>query len=123
MSNKHSIPKDQAKGMTKKFREKRDHILAPEFKNKDILPKCETFDRAAFDRVLAQDGCTSIRIYYGMDAEDKVHAIIVGVDAQNRDMLKSSAANVVMDGVDDEIIENGDRCPTVCSPPPSELNS
>lgn len=122
MSTKHSIPLKDAAAMTKKFREDKEKVMAPEFKNKHLLPKCETFERAAFDQLLAQEGCAAIRIYYGMDQEHKVHAIIVGVDASNNDMVRTSTSTMVMDSTDDIILENGDRCPDVC-PTDSPLNT
>lgn len=106
--------------MTKKFREKKDHVIAPGYQ-KNILPKCETFERDAFDQMLSQDGCTSVRIYFGMGTDDKIHAIIVGVDKDGHDMVRTSTTSMAMDSTNDIIIENGARCPDDC-PPDTGLN-
>ncbi|MCW3074604.1 MAG: hypothetical protein JWP69_1673 [Flaviaesturariibacter sp.] len=123
----HFIPLDQAIEMTTIYREQMNEILNPEYQGQNILARCETFDRAPFDTVLAQPGCAGLRIYYGMDSELKVHAIIVGVNEDNEDMLpltssvtgQGTGENTTTD--DAEIIEAGNRCPVDC-PPPSDLN-
>src|SRR5687768_6089857 len=83
----HSIPVVQAKQMTKLFRELKDIILILDMRGKDILPICETFNREAFDRILAQTACVGIRIYFGMTPEQKIKIIAVGVDKDNNDLL------------------------------------
>jgi hypothetical protein len=51
-----------------------------------------------------------------------IHAIIVGVDENNEDILPSEA-NVLSNSVetDESILEQGVRCPEDCAPP-SPLN-
>ncbi|HYM94354.1 MAG TPA: hypothetical protein VET23_09470 [Chitinophagaceae bacterium] len=109
--------------MTSLYRSQCENILKPEFQNRGILALSEAFDRAVFDAVLAEDGCEGLRIYYGMSEDLKIHAIIVGTDANGNDILPSSgaAANSIEDG-DGYIIENGNRCPDIC-PDTSPLNS
>jgi hypothetical protein len=116
----HSIKLDEAKKMTKRFRAEKDNIVRDEHKGKHLIRHCESFDRTAFDRLLQNENCKGVRIYYGMkEGEHQVHAIIVGFDAEGKDMLPSP--NVVADSTDPIIIENGAGCPTFC-PPPSDLN-
>lgn len=86
---------------------------------KEILCNCETFDREAFDKVLAKDGCTGIRIYFGMDAINQLRLVVVGVNAQDQDMISSQSSSLTED---DDIFDNGRRCPDEC-PPDSPLNS
>ena len=107
--------------MTSNFRTNREEILKRNYQNKDILPLSETFDRRELDTVLSQQGCKGIRVYYGMDEQLKVHAIIVGVDENNRDMIPGSANVTGEEEEDDQIIERGIRCPPIC-PEESELN-
>jgi hypothetical protein len=117
----HSIGLDEAKKMTKKFRSDKDKIVKDEFKGKHLLPNCESFDRIAFDRLLQREDCKGVRIYYGMKGTDQhIHAIIVGFDAEGKDILP--VKGIVMDGTDSYIIEDGAPCPNEC-PPPSDLNS
>lgn len=117
----HSISLDEAKKMTKKFREGKDKIVRDEYKGKHLLPNCESFDRAAFDKLLQREDCKGVRIYYGMKADDqRLHAIIVGFDAEGKDILPT--ASIAMDGTDATIIEDSLPCPAYC-PPPSDLNT
>lgn len=117
---RHFIPVDQAAGMTNRYRENKEEILREEYKDQNILCFSETFDREAIDALLLQPDCTSIRIYYGMDEEKKVHAILVGVNASNEDIL--SPLPSVLATEDAVIVETGGRCPEYC-PPDSPLNT
>jgi hypothetical protein len=116
----HCISLDEAKKMTKKFRADKDKIVKDEYKGKHLLPACESFDRAVFDKLLQREDCKGLRIYYGMKQEDhRVHAIIVGFDAEGKDILPITG--VAMDATDPIIVENGSPCPDSC-PPSSPLN-
>lgn len=114
----HFISLDKAKKLTGKFRSERDKI------KKDSVPTCETFEAAPFLTVLNKPGCTGLRIYYGMDDEYKIHAIIVGVNDKNEDMLAvaqpvSTVTSLATDTTngDGDIIEEGQSCPPLCPPP------
>jgi len=116
--------------MTTKYRENREAILDPRYRDQNILPICESFDRSVFDKVLAQEGCAGLRTYLGMDDSLQVKMIVVGVDASGHDMIPATATNAAASstasstGSDQNeglIIENGIRCPTNC-PPSSDLN-
>ncbi|MDF2382480.1 hypothetical protein JMG10_13440 [Nostoc ellipsosporum NOK] len=111
----HFITLTEAEDMTSRYRDNRNSILAEDYQDQDILPVCETFDREAFDTILEQEGCQKIRIYYGMEEDLKLHAIIVGVNGDDEDMLPGV-------GVEAVIVEKGMRCPPMC-PPSSPLNS
>lgn len=117
----HSISLDEARKMTKKFRDNKDQIVRDEFKGKHLVPDCESFDRAAFDALLRREDCKGIRIYYGMkENTSHVHAIIVGFDENGKDILPQAGA--IMDSTGPAIVEDGTTCPTYC-PPPSDLNT
>jgi hypothetical protein len=137
----HEISLEKAAHMTARFRKINSATDAP--KN---MPVCETFERDAIERILRHSKCKKLRIYYGMDEEDQVHAILVGVNDKNEDILPAgstgitamaSADSVITDteiaaGTEvvvvketieyGEIIEDGQRCPTQC-PPESPLNT
>src|SRR5829696_1985437 len=83
----HFISLDQAKGLTANYRGSKEKVLESQFKGQGVLPICETFDRGAFDVLLAKPGCTGIRIYFAMDAENMVRLVIVGVNERNEDMI------------------------------------
>lgn len=113
----------EAVEMTSRYRAQRESILIPVMQGRGILPVCETIDRAQVDSLLAQPGCTKIRIYYGMYADQTVHAVLVGVDATDADILPPTSLSATnTDPVDGDIINQGYRCPPIC-PPESELNT
>ena len=106
----------EGSGMTRNFRKDKENILDAQYQNLDILPICETFDAAQVISMLGNNGCVSLRIYYGMDSEMKVHAILVGADIDGNDMLPPVGK------IENFILERGERCPFKC-PPTSPLNS
>jgi hypothetical protein len=112
----HAISLDDAAAMTALYRANRETILATGYRGNNVLAICETYSRDAFDAVLSQTGCAKVRIYYGMDENYRVHAIVVGVNGDDEDMLPSQSTQPV-----DELIEAGNRCPDLC-PPASALN-
>ena len=112
----HRISLDAAIKMTTLYRAQRDVILGVQWQGKDLLPLSETFDRTAFDRLLAQPGCAAVRIYYGMDETLQVRAVVVGVNAKDEDILPTP------DAPDAEILDISKLCPPVCGVE-SPLNS
>jgi hypothetical protein len=115
----HFISLEKAKILNERFRNKREEILDAEYKGKDVLPFSETFSRDAIDAILNQVGCKAIRFYMGMEEDDKLILVAVGVNDADEDMLPESEDAVVIE--ENKIVENGYRCPTTC-PPPSVLN-
>jgi len=115
------IPLMLAIEMTTLYRNQKEKILDPVYRDKNVLAKCETFDRDVFDALLAQPGCTGLRIYYGMDTGLKVHAIVVGVNSKNEDILPLGTGGDLSLTDEGSIVEEGKRCPDDC-PPPSPLN-
>lgn len=109
----------EAAAMTLRYRQNNESILTATVKNKNVLPLSETFERAAIEALLSKPSCTALRLYYGMDEELKIHAIIVGSDASNTDILPP--ATVSADEEDGYIIEQAIRCPPTC-PNDSPLN-
>ena len=119
---KHRIPVGKGAQMTARYRAQRKKLLRGDFKDKDdVLPICETFDKEAVERLLCQPGCTGLRVYYSMDEEDRLHAVLVGVDAENRDILAVSSSLTTMEE-EGEVLDEAQRCPTNC-PPDSDLNT
>jgi hypothetical protein len=119
----HFISLAQAVEMTTVYRAEKENILSPAFKGKQTLPFCETFNREAFDRLLAEDGCVGLRFYYGMDELFNIHIIAVGVNAENENLLPKSDENLrssSLSAEDHVIVEDSQRCPDDC-PPPSPL--
>lgn len=115
----HSISLQKAIEMTTRYRLEKENILVDAEKGKNILPICESFDVAIFKEVVSQPECMGLRIYYGMDIDKRIHAIVVGVNEKDEDMLPPVQIQSLNDG--NLIIEEAGRCPTNC-PPPSVLN-
>ena len=87
--------------------------MREEHKGKHLIPHCESFDRVAFDKLLQNENCKGVRIYYGMrEGEHQIHAIIVGFDSAGRDLLP--VENIATDGTDPIIIDQGTTCPNTC---------
>jgi len=117
-ANSHLISLTTATDLTSTFRSNRNSILQTQFQSDDILPLSETFNRNDIDLLLAQTGCAALRIYYGMDSNLQLHAVLVAVNEDNEDILPSTVSN----NGEDIIVEEGQRCPIIC-PPQSPLNS
>lgn len=124
----HRIPLDKAKEMARRYLAKKKEILKPEYAGQNILIDCETFNRDAFDSILAQKDCAGIRIYFGMDENSSLRAIIVGVNSKNQNILPQSmvsptpTASISADSLagpdpDGYIAEDGVICPPNCPPP------
>jgi hypothetical protein len=121
MNEEHGIPLSTAAEMTARYRENRNTILGEPYKDQDLLAICETFTAEAINEILAQDGCVSVRIYYGMNEDLKVHSILVGADSSGKDILPSTGLKNIAGSDPDIIMEKGTRCPVDC-PPASDLN-
>jgi hypothetical protein len=112
----HAISLTLAAEMIRRYKINNENILCDEFKKRSILPYNETFDRNDVVNLLSR-GAQKLRIYYGMDNDMKVHAILVGVDADGHDILPTSN----LEATTDLILEQSSRCPDMC-PDPSPIN-
>ena len=101
MSN-HFISVQTAKEYTARFRQNKDKITTHDYQN--ALPYSETFDAQAIRDILNQEGCVGFRTYFGMNENNEVCVIFVGVDDKNEDILTN-----------DIIVEKGKRCPDDCN--------
>ena len=119
--NDHLISLQKAIDMTTRYRRDKETVLAPEYRSQNILPNSETFNRSAIEKLLTETSCAAVRIYYGMDETLKSHAIIVGVNELNEDILPALSSNNLA-ASDEPILEEGQRCPDIC-PPTSPLNT
>ena len=119
VANGHNITLQQAIEMTKRYRQQIATANNSTLAASPAFAFSETFNRAPFDALLAKPSVAGIRVYYGMDESLKVHAIFVGVNERNEDLITSSAQSSVTEDI--IIIETGQRCPDIC-PPASQLN-
>jgi hypothetical protein len=121
LEHNHNISLKQAVAMTTRFREHRKQFLSDGLDLQlpaNALPVAETFNKEAFSVFMKNPDCAGIRIYYGMSENLDVHAIIVGVDFENRDILPEIAETILEEI---GILDDGARCPPDC-PEDSPLN-
>lgn len=97
------ITLEQAKLYTKKYRDQLKEMLTSEYQG--ALSYCETFDADAVRILLDQMGCVGFRVYYGLNNDNQVCAIMVGVNDKNEDILN---------GDDSIILDNSIKCPKDC---------
>jgi hypothetical protein len=120
-----TIGLEQAVKMTSLLRQHRARISGPGTVAKPLIPISETYDRAAFDKLLSHPECKKVRIYYGMNNDLQLRAVIVGVNERDEDILPASDTLKTTEGSnegdDGTIIEDSLTCPPVC-PTTSPLN-
>jgi hypothetical protein len=96
-AEKHEVSLAEAKQYIQNYRKS---VEAP--KPKVPPTKAGSFEKGAVDKILAQPGCTQLRIYYGLNEEGKPNLVLVGVDSAGKDMTKAC------------IMERGTLCPPFC---------
>lgn len=101
----HLITLQEAKSLTQRYRNIKDAITTEAYRN--CLSIGETFDADAIQMILNQPGCAGFRAYFGMNEENKICLVLVGVDANNEDILNGNENSV--------IVEKGKTCPPFCS--------
>lgn len=115
-TSKHSISLNKAKQLISEYRKGKKKILKDEFHNKAVLPDSETFERGAFDSLLAQEGCVAVRFYYGMDEENNVKLVFVGVNADNEDIIPLPTMTDEFSNNTLQLYNSASRCPPECPP-------
>jgi len=80
----------------------------------------ETFPAEAVQRILSQKGCCKVRIYNGIDSDNRQHLVMVGVNEYGVDVFycnghgaasEDSCINIDQLGL---IVEMGSPCPESC---------
>lgn len=104
--------------LTDRFRSNKTTILNSNYQNS--LCDSESFNLSDVNAMLAVSGAAGLRIYYGMDENYMVHAVLVAFDEEGNDILPAENSNFTEDA--ELILEQGIRCPPTC-PDPSPLNS
>jgi hypothetical protein len=91
-------------------------ILAPQFQNKEILVVSETFNPDVITAITKVTGYAGFRIYYGMSADLKVHAMLVATDINGNDILPTDPAVkfAPADSGGGVVGEDAQRCPPSC---------
>ena len=84
------------------LKEAKELIKARNAGLKGTTAKGGTFNRKIFDKILAQKGCVAIRYYYAQNKDGSPTLVLVGVDANGKDMTKAAIA------------ERSGGCPPYC---------
>jgi len=110
----HRISVDAAVDMVTSFRDRLPSILQPSFTG--ALPYAETFNRNVFEELLALENCIAVRAYLGLDDQQQIRLILVGVNDDGEDILPpEEISNSGEDsGLGAALFEYGQRCPPVC---------
>src|SRR5690349_1372581 len=111
----HFIDLQTAIDMTTRYRSQRENVLVTQYRQQNLLPTCETFERSAFDTLLGEYDCKKIRIYFSMNENLQVRAIVVGVDSTDKDILPPETQKMSEQG-SEVIVEAGQLCPPICPP-------
>jgi hypothetical protein len=96
----HEISLSEAAALTARYRQ---HIGTDQIKG-------GFFGRDALIAILDQENCIGIRYYYGLDDNNKQVMVLVGVDAEEQDIING------------ELAERSLMCPPYCGDN-NELNS
>lgn len=107
------FPVSRAQEMIARYNENKATILAPDYKNSDVLAYSETFNADDVRLLLSQPECVGFRVRYGMDDKFWIHAILVGVDADGNDIVIHNPGF----GLKDDggyVVEDSLRCPPTC---------
>ncbi len=85
------------------FTGKEDHHISLEeaiklisnFRNsqKDFSIKAHYFGKEALEKLLGQEGCVGIRIYYAQNEDGKPELVIVGVNEEGQDLENGTILN------------------------------
>ena len=135
---RHIMPIETAIEYTKRFRSTRDTFYnrVPSLQKAMDLGQAEAFNRDAIAILLNQmdqsgHSAAGLRIYYGLDKDGLTRMILVPYDEKGNDIINTliTEKTVSIPGVSaayatggpGQTIEQGQRCPTVCSSSASGL--
>ena len=110
MANGAKIGKTEAATLTRNFREAaaKGAISFDDGLGNTLLG--QVYDQAVFEALKNQTGYAGIRIYYGLNSNEKFCLVLVGVDGNGNDISEG------------DIFEYGGNCPPNCGAS-SPLNS
>ena len=119
----HFIPKETAIEMNKKYQKLRTELEKEKPKLPFALPDFPlaiTYNKQALLDLLGQDGCVSFRVYPGVNKEEQVALIFVGVDADGNNILPVAISEPdedpsTADG--GKIVDEGQMSPPYPAPP------
>lgn len=116
MAKGNKISKSKARKWVNNYKKKHE-------KDKNFMSSM-LFDKHIVLKMLKEDRCKGLRIYNALDEEGKLHFVLVGTDAEGKNILPKSdeyMAKTVeeVEGGDPIMVNDGLPCPTEC--PPDDL--
>lgn len=110
---KNLMPLSDGKLMVKTYLDNKSKVFTGEF----TLPNTETYDSEAFVTLLNQPDCVQVRIHYGMNENNVICAIFVGVDSNGNEItIKNNGNSGNIEGTEEYVIELSTKCPPNCPP-------
>lgn len=89
---RHYISVDEGVKLTQNFSRNKASILSGKYKDDTaFLADYETFNLKAIDSLLCQQQAIGFRIYSGLDENNKMRFVIVGVDNDGKDILQQNS--------------------------------
>ena len=107
-AEKHEITLAEARELIKSYTASMETKTANKVLKTSQYSKCVTFERSAFDKILSNPECASLRFYFTSHPDGMLGLVCIGVDSTNHDMTRWM------------IMDRGGICPPACSMP-SEL--
>ncbi len=111
----HLIPINEALDMIQNFANNREAMLDPSMRGNDTMPLYETFNLQAIHDLICQPTAIGFRIYPGLDTNQKVRFVLVGVDGDGQDILQRHAVDPTRVYLSEEfsnmVEESGQRWP------------
>ena len=77
------IPLDKASAWTANYRKRKANEVKAHYFGKDIINK-----------ILGQNGCVGIRMYYALNDGGEKQLVLVGVDAEENDLFRGVIADL-----------------------------
>jgi hypothetical protein len=90
----HYITKHAAEEMNKSYKTFRKELKEQEFKLSFLppaLPLAITYGKEALTKLLEQEGCEGVRIYPGINKENELTLVFVGINAHGHNMDTSES--------------------------------
>jgi hypothetical protein len=139
---KHAIPIELARELTARFRASVDSFNrnCPTFKDSMLFGHAESFPTDVFVKLLTQHNekqgyARGVRVYFGRGAAGEIKMVLVPYDSSGNDMIDNLAdingkpapgttlkKNEAQKAASGQVIEDGQRCPTICDAGASGLN-
>jgi hypothetical protein len=78
-----------------------------------ILPHAYAYKKADLERVLMQDNCEGIRVYFAEEKDkETITLVIVGTDKDGNNILPME--NIILSEQEGVMIDTGQPCPSNC---------